>query len=92
MTRAKAIEGDAVVVQPVLAPDVEERIDGIDTIVLACGGESETGLYHDLKGRVQELYIIGDAYAPRRIYEATQHAAACCQEFRNCLRMLAGLA
>lgn len=76
MTRARAIEGNTVVIHPVFAPNVEERLDGFDTVVLACGGESETGVYHDLKGRVKELYIIGDAYAPRRIYEATQQAAA----------------
>ncbi len=76
MTRVKAIEGRSVVTQKVFAPDVEERIADVDTVVLACGGESDTRLHGALRGRVPALHLIGDAYAPRRMYEATQQAAA----------------
>ena len=44
--------------------------------VLACGGLSDSGLYQSLKGKVDELHILGDAYAPRRIWFATRQAYA----------------
>jgi len=40
--------------------------DGYDTIVLAAGNISQDKLYFDLKGRVKELYRIGDCVAPRK--------------------------
>jgi len=76
MTRVTAIEGRTVLTRKVFAPDVEERIADVDTVVLACGGESDTRLHGALRGRVPALHLIGDAYAPRRMYEATQQAAA----------------
>jgi hypothetical protein len=41
-----------------------------DTVVLAFGGKANDGLFHDLDGRVAELRVVGDAYAPRRIHDA----------------------
>lgn len=52
----------------------ERIIDGVDNLVLACGGSAENGLYHALQGRVPELHLLGDAYAPRRISFATRQA------------------
>jgi thioredoxin reductase len=47
--------------------------DGYDTVVAAMGNEADDALYKALKGRVQELYRIGDSVAPRKadmaIYE-----------------------
>jgi mycofactocin system FadH/OYE family oxidoreductase 2 len=40
---------------------------GYDSIVLAMGNRVEDGLYRALKGRVKELYRIGDCVAPRKI-------------------------
>jgi hypothetical protein len=40
--------------------------DGYDTIVLAAGNQSLDRLYFDLKGKVSELYRIGDCVAPRK--------------------------
>jgi hypothetical protein len=31
------------------------------------GNEAQAGLYFDLKGRVKELYRVGDCVAPRKI-------------------------
>jgi mycofactocin system FadH/OYE family oxidoreductase 2 len=39
---------------------------GYDTIVLAAGNESYDQLYFALKGKVKELYRIGDCVAPRK--------------------------
>ncbi len=46
-----------------------ELIDfkGYDTIVLAVGNRVEDSLYFALKGKVGELYRIGDCVAPRKI-------------------------
>jgi mycofactocin system FadH/OYE family oxidoreductase 2 len=45
-----------------------EMIDfeGYDTIVLAAGNVSDDALYLALKGKVKELYRIGDCVAPRK--------------------------
>jgi thioredoxin reductase len=40
---------------------------GYDSIVLAMGNRVEDGLYRALKGKVKELYRIGDCVAPRKI-------------------------
>ncbi len=42
-------------------------IGGFDSIVLAMGNRVEDGLYQSLKGKVKELYRIGDCVAPRKI-------------------------
>ena len=38
-----------------------------DTLVLAMGQKSDDGLYMELKGKVPELYRIGDSVAPRKV-------------------------
>jgi len=40
--------------------------DGYDTLVLAAGNESLDRLYFALKGKIKELYRIGDCVAPRK--------------------------
>jgi mycofactocin system FadH/OYE family oxidoreductase 2 len=40
--------------------------DGYDTVVLAAGNASQDQLYFELKGKVKELYRIGDCVAPRK--------------------------
>ncbi len=45
---------------------------GFDSVVLACGGLSETSLYDALHERLPEAHVLGDAYAPRRLGFATQ--------------------
>jgi mycofactocin system FadH/OYE family oxidoreductase 2 len=42
-------------------------ISGYDSIVLAMGNRVEDALYRALKGKVKELYRIGDCVAPRKI-------------------------
>ncbi len=45
-------------------------IEEVDSVILAMGNEASDELYRDLKGRVSELYAIGDCLAPRRIDDA----------------------
>jgi hypothetical protein len=61
----------------VLAQDpysgTEREHGGVDTVVLACGGEAESALALQLRGLV-EVRVLGDAYAPRRMSWATRQA------------------
>jgi mycofactocin system FadH/OYE family oxidoreductase 2 len=41
--------------------------EGYDTVVAAMGNQTEDALYKSLKGRVKELYRIGDCVAPRKV-------------------------
>ena len=40
--------------------------DGYDTVVLAAGNVAEDRLYFALKGKVKEIYRVGDCVAPRK--------------------------
>ena len=53
----------------------EGRIEGVDTVVVACGGREDNGLYYDLKDRVEEIYVIGDAGGVRKVHNATMDGA-----------------
>jgi mycofactocin system FadH/OYE family oxidoreductase 2 len=48
----------------------DERVLEVDTVILALGGQAQDGLYYALEGRVSELYLVGDALAPRRLHDA----------------------
>jgi len=48
----------------------EWRIDGVDTVVRAAPPQANDALYFALKGRVKELYRVGDCVAPRRVEAA----------------------
>ncbi|GAG12081.1 unnamed protein product, partial [marine sediment metagenome] len=50
--------------------NAEKVIEDIDTVVLVYGGQAENQLYRVLKGKVKELYAIGDCLAPRRVEQA----------------------
>jgi hypothetical protein len=52
----------------------ETSHDDVDTVVLACGGLARTDLHASLQGRVPELHLVGDAWAPRRLTIATREA------------------
>ncbi len=73
-TRVRAIEGHTVVAYN--AHTAADRIiGGVDTVVLSLGSRGDDGLYRALKGKVKELYLVGAAFAPRRLAEATQQGA-----------------
>ena len=51
------------------------RLEGFDTIVMAIGAESPNNtIYENLKGKIEELYVIGDAAQPREIIDAVFEA------------------
>ncbi|MCW2529949.1 MAG: NADH:flavin oxidoreductase [Pseudonocardiales bacterium] len=52
------------------------QIDGIDSVVLSCGSQSDSALFDELKNVHPEVHVLGDAYAPRRLVFATRQAYA----------------
>ncbi len=60
-TGAKAIKGFNVY------SNIWDEWGPFDTIVLAMGQKSDDSLYTSLKGKVPELYRIGDSVAPRKV-------------------------
>src|SRR5437016_6085903 len=68
-TELRAVEGSTVVVANVYS-GAERRIEAVDTVVMAAGSRSTDGLYRALKGRVSELYAVGDCVAPRGVHQA----------------------
>ena len=53
----------------------ELRLDGFDTIVLAAGMKSVNVLEEPLKAKIPEVYVIGDALAPRKAVDAIEEGA-----------------
>ena len=53
----------------------EERVEGMDHIILACGTKSVDHLWEDIEGTVSEIYVVGDAKRPRRALEAIAEGA-----------------
>ncbi len=53
----------------------EEVITGIDQVIVATGLKPTNELATRLEGKVPEIYVIGDARAPRTAFEATHEAA-----------------
>jgi 2,4-dienoyl-CoA reductase (NADPH2) len=50
--------------------DGKEKELEADTIVVAIGLEARSKLHDELKGRVEELYAIGDCVRPRKVLDA----------------------
>jgi 2,4-dienoyl-CoA reductase-like NADH-dependent reductase (Old Yellow Enzyme family) len=49
-------------------------IDGVDSVVLACGAVANSDLYRAVKPTRPHVHLLGDAYAPRRMVFATRQA------------------
>jgi 2,4-dienoyl-CoA reductase-like NADH-dependent reductase (Old Yellow Enzyme family)/thioredoxin reductase len=67
-----ALDGGAVV-EDTFTGDRRTIVDA--SVVLACGLVPNDGLAADLRGRVPEVHVIGDALAPRRLMHATLEGA-----------------
>jgi hypothetical protein len=73
MARVDTIDGSLVT----LAHSYSDRrwmIEGIDSVVLACGAVGDDGLYQAVKHRHPAVHLIGDAFAPRRVVSTTRQA------------------
>ncbi len=52
----------------------EVERDDVDTLVYYYGGQAVNDLAAELKGRVKELYNVGDSHAPRSLHHAIDEA------------------
>lgn len=68
-TRCEAILDGSVLVT---SGDGKRQNIPADTVVIAVGYRAENSLVDELKGKIQQTYCIGDAAAPRRIYDAVR--------------------
>ena len=73
LTGIKEIRGKTVVVVDVIA-NAERQIEGIDTVVVCTDEKPNDALYRSLKGKVKELYLVGQALAPRRLLDSIADA------------------
>jgi len=49
----------------------QERFIAADTVVFSSSGVAQDGLFHELKaGGFADIYLIGDAFAPRHLRHA----------------------
>jgi hypothetical protein len=63
------IQDRKVVVKNIFSEEQSE-IEGIDSVLLCSGNKVNDQLYVALKGKVKELYRVGDCVAPRRVISA----------------------
>jgi len=75
MEQIVTINDDSVVARNVYSQKTR-TVGPFDTVVLACGGISDSSLYDELKDELPDIHILGDAYAPRRLVFATRQAYA----------------
>ena len=69
LTKVKEIKGDTVTVFNVFTK-AEREIKGVDTVVIASGGEANDTLYRSLKGQVKELHAVGQCLSPRKLRDS----------------------
>jgi NADPH-dependent 2,4-dienoyl-CoA reductase/sulfur reductase-like enzyme len=69
MTTISSISGKTVTVADTVTNE-ERTIDDVDTVVMATGYRSDNRLYKALKGKIKELYAIGDCKLPQRALDA----------------------
>jgi thioredoxin reductase len=67
--RVNEILADSVVVTHVRTGETRV-IRGVDTVVMAMGNRAKDEMYKSLKGKIQEIYAIGDCVAPRKVHDA----------------------
>ena len=74
--RLAAVDGDALEFFSAFG-GWKQRFEGFDTVVLVYGSVPDAGLYNELKSReaAARLFLVGSAWVPRPLAEATQHGA-----------------
>jgi NADPH-dependent 2,4-dienoyl-CoA reductase/sulfur reductase-like enzyme len=74
LTAVKAIKSHGITTENVLTKQ-ESGLEGVDMVVVAYGGQADDALYRAVKGQVDEVDLVGDAWAPRRLIDAIQDGA-----------------
>jgi 2,4-dienoyl-CoA reductase (NADPH2) len=75
-TLTKALAKEITAEGVILDRQGKEDLFRAETVVLATGTQPSNDLYEKLRGRVPEIYLIGDAKAPRRALEAVAEGFA----------------
>ena len=70
-TKAVRFEKDSLWVED---PQGIRKLEGFDSMVISLGSISNHELVESLKGKVQEVYVVGDASKPREVMEALLEA------------------
>jgi len=78
-TLLRRIEGNKVIVAEPMSEE-ERTIEGVDTVILSYGDTEDNKLYYALKGKVKELYQVGDCRGVRKIVWATDDGAQLARE------------
>jgi len=73
-TGVKEISGNTVIAYNIFTGE-ERRIEGVDTVVIGCGGQEDNALYYALKNQVKEIHSVGDANGIRRLHDMTMDGA-----------------
>ncbi len=73
-TGVRRIEGSTVVAFNTLT-NQERRIEGVDSVVIAYGGQPDDALYRALKDKVEEVHVAGDAHTIRKLHFITMDGA-----------------
>ncbi|MEE9198454.1 MAG: FAD-dependent oxidoreductase [Dehalococcoidia bacterium] len=68
-TAAKEIQEERVVLKNVYSNE-ERVLEGVTTIVYAGLRRAEDSLYKQLKGKVPQVFLVGDAMAPRKVHDS----------------------
>ena len=74
-TRVRAVDGDRVTTYNVHT-GTERTLAGIDSVVLCLGAVPNDGLFAALRPVVPEIHLVGSAFAPRGLADATLHGAS----------------
>ena len=74
LTKVREIKGNTVVIYNVLT-GVEKEIKGVDTVVFTTDGMANDTLYRSLKGKVKELYEVGQCVSPRKMLDSVYDGA-----------------
>ncbi len=73
LTALKEIQDSTITVYNVLT-NAERQINGIDTVVFCTDEKTNDSLYYSLKGKIKELYLVGQALTPRRLLDSIADA------------------
>jgi len=69
-----AVDGASVVIRNIYSGE-EQQISQVDTLVTWLGNQARDDLWHALRGRLREVYAVGDCAAPRSVETATMEGA-----------------
>jgi hypothetical protein len=75
MEEVVGIEDDVVQVRHIYSGR-HTAVSGFDSVVLACGGVSDSTAFDLVAQSRPDVHVLGDAYAPRRLVFATRQAIA----------------